>query len=88
MDEEQDIAFQRNEIGRKEKAVDARTVKKSGVRNDFRNEAMRRIHTLEQAHVVGCTLNSSGSSMMDQVMTLILPILSTLTRLMHIAYLE
>ena len=67
MDEEQDINFQRNEIDRKTKATEARTEKKGGVRNDFRNEAMMRIHILETAHIVGCTLNSSGSSMMDQV---------------------
>ena len=75
MDEEQDIAYQRAEIERKEKAADCRTEKKGGVRNDFRNEAMMRIHTLETAHIVGCTLNSSGSSMMDQVNRSILSIL-------------
>ena len=74
MDEEQDIGYQRTELGRKARAAEARTEKKSsqaGVRNDFRNEAMMRIHILETAHIVGCTLNSSGSSMMDQVRSLV-----------------
>ena len=68
MNEEQDIDYQQTELGRKAKAADARTDKKNNsVRNDFRNEAMMRIHMLETAHIVGCTLNSSGSSLMDQV---------------------
>ena len=67
MDEEQEVAHQQGELGRKARAAEARVDKKAGVRNDFRNEAMMRIHILETAHIVGCTLNSSGSSLMDQV---------------------
>ena len=68
MDEDQEIVHQQTELGRKARATEARTEKKAGggVRNDFRNEAMMRIHILETAHIVGCTLNSSGSTLMDQ----------------------
>jgi hypothetical protein len=64
MDEDKNIEYQLSEIRRKARVIDTATSKKS-VKMDFRNETMMRIHMLETAHIVGCTLNSSGSTLMD-----------------------